>query len=413
MGFFRQFSSRRVLAVATAGLSVASLGGACMAQDDGGAVSQPPYHGRYLDWSGKKPAPVAQDDAADLSEARFAPNADYTPGDAGPQRPRPEPASYAPSRYEGASDDAPRSRFGSSSDDPPPSRYAQPASQAPDDDVSGQRAATPSSADDYSPAARDAPARATAEAAPTLPRYAAPPASQTTDDTSAGGGSSASDAYYPPPRAPDEAARPARSIPASRYARPSEDASASQPAQPAEATPATPAAARLAASRPAEASVGQADDGLAQAQADAPALFPPPPAPTAAEAAAAPTTPTPIFRHSPQGQAAAPASAVAPIQPAPSPPPSAASYAPPPSAAPAPERADGGSSVRFYSLHREYGMTPDPIPEPTEGHTVLIGPPDQGAGAQKPDQADQDQGGVGGEDKPPAAKPDAAPSGDK
>jgi len=56
------------------------------------------------------------------------------------------------------------------------------------------------------------------------------------------------------------------------------------------------------------------------------------------------------------------------------------------------------TSVRFYSLHRAYGLSPDPIPAPTEGHTVLIGPPDQGAADKAQDQgagADQD-GGDGG-----------------
>jgi hypothetical protein len=54
--------------------------------------------------------------------------------------------------------------------------------------------------------------------------------------------------------------------------------------------------------------------------------------------------------------------------------------------------------VRFYSLHREYGMTPDPIPQSTEDHTVLVGPPDNGPAAH--DQGgDQDQDGAGDDDK--------------
>jgi hypothetical protein len=86
-------------------------------------------------------------------------------------------------------------------------------------------------------------------------------------------------------------------------------------------------------------------------------------------------------------------------------------------AAPAPARptqasaqgpAEGSTSVRFYSLHRAYGMSPDPIPAPTEGHTVLIGPPDRGGADQSRDQSpggdgDQD-GGDGGK---PAAHGDA------
>lgn len=94
--------------------------------------------------------------------------------------------------------------------------------------------------------------------------------------------------------------------------------------------------------------------------------------------------------------------------------------------------ASGDTSVRFYSVHRQYGMTPDPIPEPAEGHTVLIGPPDHAAAAdsardddqgQDADQADSgradsgasdaDQGGVGEDVKPPAGKPHhASQSGD-
>jgi hypothetical protein len=41
---------------------------------------------------------------------------------------------------------------------------------------------------------------------------------------------------------------------------------------------------------------------------------------------------------------------------------------------PAPTNQTGGSGSRFYSLHREFGLTPDPIPK-TSGHMVLIGPP--------------------------------------
>ena len=58
-------------------------------------------------------------------------------------------------------------------------------------------------------------------------------------------------------------------------------------------------------------------------------------------------------------------------------------------------------------------MTPDPIPAPTQGHTVLIGPPDPSPAAQ--DASDQTQNGVGDDAKPvtPAAKSGAAQSGDK
>ena len=67
--------------------------------------------------------------------------------------------------------------------------------------------------------------------------------------------------------------------------------------------------------------------------------------------------------------------------------------------------------MRFYSLHRAYGMTPDPIPESTQGHTVLIGPPDNGPAAHDQDQGgDQDQDGAS-DDKKAAAHGDGA--GDK
>ncbi len=93
---------------------------------------------------------------------------------------------------------------------------------------------------------------------------------------------------------------------------------------------------------------------------------------------------------------------------APAPPP-ATGYVQASSAAPSTQAAQGTSSVRFYSLHRAYGMTPDPIPEPTQGHTVLIGPPDHSAAAQ--DQGgDNDQDGAGDDGKP-AAHGDASGDG--
>jgi hypothetical protein len=88
--------------------------------------------------------------------------------------------------------------------------------------------------------------------------------------------------------------------------------------------------------------------------------------------------------------------------PAPRPTPSPARYAPPRAAlpdslyaptpatqlrqaAPALSTAGGpGAPPRFYSLHREYGMTPDAIPaQPSQPRYVLVGPPDEPAG--KPD----------------------------
>jgi hypothetical protein len=61
---------------------------------------------------------------------------------------------------------------------------------------------------------------------------------------------------------------------------------------------------------------------------------------------------------------------------------------------------DGTTPVRFYSLHRAYGLTPDPIEMPERRPMVLIGPPDH---ASAPSQDDNDASDDG--DKP-AAKPD-------
>lgn len=114
--------------------------------------------------------------------------------------------------------------------------------------------------------------------------------------------------------------------------------------------------------------------------------------------------------YAPPAPQAAPPAPVQPPAAAPAPQPAAA-YAAPSSAAPPAAQAEGPRSVRFYSLHREYGMTPDPIPQSSGDHTVLIGPPDNGPAAHDPDQdSDQDQGGAG-DDKKAAAHGDGA--GDK
>src|SRR6185312_15066227 len=242
MDFLWRINSRHVLAVCAASLLAAGLGGACAAQDEGGAVTRAGYHGAYLDWSGKKPpgpetapASPAQDDAADLTEARYAPAPDYDPGRYAPQPSRSAPAA-----------DASESRYASSPSAPEP---------------------------------RPAPA-------PSPAAYSAP-------------------APYAPPRAPAEAAP---------------------------------------APRPAPAAV----------QASAPA----------------PASPVNIFDE-------------------PANPPAAAEHA---------ESTVGG---RFYSVDREYGLKPDPIPEPTAGHTVLIAP-DPAAGADDHGDGDDDQNGVAGGDKPSA-----------
>jgi hypothetical protein len=57
-------------------------------------------------------------------------------------------------------------------------------------------------------------------------------------------------------------------------------------------------------------------------------------------------------------------------------------------AAPAQVIAQGQpTGVHYYSLHREYGLTPDPVVTPKDRPMVLIGPPDD-ATPQKQDDAD-------------------------
>ncbi len=46
--------------------------------------------------------------------------------------------------------------------------------------------------------------------------------------------------------------------------------------------------------------------------------------------------------------------------------------------------------MRFYSLHRAYGMSPDPVEALAQRPMVLIGPPDHGAAARTRIDGDQD-----------------------
>jgi hypothetical protein len=94
-----------------------------------------------------------------------------------------------------------------------------------------------------------------------------------------------------------------------------------------------------------------------------PSRYMAPPSPSAAEPESAP--PPRIARADPEPPPAAMAQPAAP---------------PAPVVPPAPAAADPGhTGPRFYSLHREYGIAPDPIPIPAERSTVLVGPPDRGA----------------------------------
>src|ERR1700722_4603383 len=139
MDFLRPITSRHVLAAATAGLLVAAFGGACAAQDERGAMSQGGYQGPYLTWSGKQamsPAAsvsAAQEDAADLTEARYAPAPNYTPSGAGAPAAR-----YAPQGSDASSSDASESRYAAASYAPPPQEEAAPPAarrSAPADDL--------------------------------------------------------------------------------------------------------------------------------------------------------------------------------------------------------------------------------------------------------------------------------------
>lgn len=95
-----------------------------------------------------------------------------------------------------------------------------------------------------------------------------------------------------------------------------------------------------------------------------------PPAPRLAALAPAPAPQAPAAAPLPQNLYDAP--------PPPAPPPrlAQAEIAPPPA-----QR--GAAPSRLYSLHREYGMTPDVAPAaPSRTHYVLIGPSDAPAGPQ-------------------------------
>ena len=114
------------------------------------------------------------------------------------------------------------------------------------------------------------------------------------------------------------------------------------------------------------------------------------PAPAARPASSSPSFAPPPSRPPSSAQNAPPPSAPPPSAPPPSapppcaPPPSAqAMTAPPPApaqaaSAPPPAVQANGSpqlGVRFYSLHRDFGLTPDPDPTPTDQPMVLVGPP--------------------------------------
>jgi hypothetical protein len=176
MDFLRPINSRHVLAAATVGLLAAAFGGACAAQDERGAMSQGGYQGPYLSWSGKQatapaaaPVSAAQEDAGDLTEARYAPAPNYTPSGAVAQAPR-----YASPAGGEPSSDVSESRYA-------PASYAAPQQQdAPPPERPATAAFAPPSAPAPEPVAAPAPQPAAAFAQPASAPAQAQPAQGTT-----------------------------------------------------------------------------------------------------------------------------------------------------------------------------------------------------------------------------------------
>lgn len=109
------------------------------------------------------------------------------------------------------------------------------------------------------------------------------------------------------------------------------------------------------------------------------------PEPQPAHAAAPPARPASLY-DTPAPRTAAAAPQPAPVAAPPAPVRVAAAPTAAPMAAPG-----GGAPTRLYSLHREYGMAPDPTPQVPAGERyVLVGPPD--APQPAPDGAKADDG---------------------
>jgi hypothetical protein len=169
-----------------------------------------------------------------------------------------------------------------------------------------------------------------------------------------------------PPPAPPPQARPA----APAYSAPAYSAPPPQPAPEVYRAPAPAAPLAMAYARPTKSPM------------------------TAAPAAAQPVAP-PVRSAAPTAQSAPAAFANR----APPKPPAIANPAPPhlatPQAPAAPQAAapqappSAPVGVRFYSLHRDYGMTPDPVPLPAARPPVLIAAP---AGPPAQSQDDSDDG---------------------
>jgi hypothetical protein len=95
----------------------------------------------------------------------------------------------------------------------------------------------------------------------------------------------------------------------------------------------------------------------------------------------APESAPPPVERDPAPESAPPPRRMVRADPEPAPRDMAAEAAPlTPAFAPAVPAAPASSTQtgpRFYSLHRAYGLTPDPIPVPAQRPTVLVGPPDR------------------------------------
>lgn len=116
-----------------------------------------------------------------------------------------------------------------------------------------------------------------------------------------------------------------------------------------------------------------------------PQTAPPPSAPAEYRSAPAVFNPSPSPRPSSYSQESAAPAPAASSQAAPAPAALAQNPSPPPYSS-APVR------VRFYSLHRAYGLRPDPIAMPKRRPYVLIGPPDNPAASDSTARNQQGSG---------------------
>jgi len=120
----------------------------------------------------------------------------------------------------------------------------------------------------------------------------------------------------------------------------------------------------------------------------------PDPAPQRIAVAPLPPPAPPPAAYAPDVRPAPPVAMSAPPPAPASPPPVQLAQAAPPAAT---ASASPHVSARYYSLHREYGMTPDPVTLPADRPMVLVGPPDNPP-AQPSDGAASDGAPSDGQD---------------